>query len=284
MPPPDVSRLSSLAQEVRRLDGDRFLTALFAPPEQREALFALYAFNAEVARIRETVTEPVLGQMRVQWWRDTLAGFGNPDAPPPAHPTARALGDVVTRYALPLEAFETLLDGRERDMDDRPIPDQETLAAYVDATGGGLAALAMQILGGDQTDQETARKVGSAFALCGLLRAIPFHLTQGRFYLPGDMMADHKASEGAFESGQITEAEQAVIAELVAAITDALAASRQTQGRLGRDKVAAVLPGALAEGTAKRLRKAGYNPFAQVVQQSHRRPLTLAWRAWRGRY
>jgi phytoene synthase len=260
------------------------LTALFAPPDRREALLALYAFNAEVARIRETVTEPVLGQMRIQWWRDTLSGFASAEAAPSAHPTAQALGEVIARYDLPLELFETLLDARERDMDDRPIPDQETLAAYVDATGGGLAVLAMHILGGGEAEREVARKVGGAFALCGLLRAIPFHMTHGRFYLPADMMADHKASEGAFQTGAITDTERAVIAELVVAVTDALADSRRQGGRLGRATVAAVLPATLAEGTTKRLRKAGYNPFAQVVQQSHRRPLTLAWRAWRGRY
>jgi phytoene synthase len=77
------------------------LTALFAPPDRREALLALYAFNAEVARIRETVTEPVLGQMRIQWWRDTLSGFASAEAAPSAHPTAQALGEVIARYDLP---------------------------------------------------------------------------------------------------------------------------------------------------------------------------------------
>ena len=57
---------------VRRHDRDRYQTALFAPADRREALFALYAFNYEIARVRETVTQPMLGQIRLQWWREVV--------------------------------------------------------------------------------------------------------------------------------------------------------------------------------------------------------------------
>jgi phytoene synthase len=284
MPSSDSAELSALAQSLRRLDGDRFLTALFAPPERREALFALYVFNAEVARIRETVSEPVLGQMRIQWWRDTIASFYQPAAPLPAHPTALALAAVVREYDLPQEPFQMLLEARDRDMDDRPIPDQESLSAYITCTGGLLSGLAMAVLGGSDAEVEAARKVGSAFALCGLLRAVPFHLHQGRCYLPSDMMADHGARLDALEGGTMGPAERAVVEELTAAALSALSESRRGVGRVSRQKVAALLPATLAEGSAKRLRKAGYNLFDLRFQQGHRRPLVLAWQAWRGRY
>src|ERR1700746_2498526 len=69
----DADRLSAVAALVRRHDRDRFQTALFAPARQRNALFALYAFNYEIARGRETVREPMLGQIRLQWWRESIA-------------------------------------------------------------------------------------------------------------------------------------------------------------------------------------------------------------------
>src|SRR5689334_20676146 len=65
--------LSPLAALVRRHDRDRYQTALFAPADRRDALFALYAFNYEVARVRENVSQPMLGQIRLQWWREVIA-------------------------------------------------------------------------------------------------------------------------------------------------------------------------------------------------------------------
>src|SRR4051794_36796449 len=67
-----ASGLSAPAAIVRRHDRDRFQTALLAPADRREGLFALYAFNYEVARVRETVTQPMLGQIRLQWWREVV--------------------------------------------------------------------------------------------------------------------------------------------------------------------------------------------------------------------
>src|SRR6202045_4412867 len=68
-----TDRLSPVAALVRRHDRDRFQTVLFAPAARREALFALYAFNYEIARVRESVTEPMLGRLRLEWWREIIA-------------------------------------------------------------------------------------------------------------------------------------------------------------------------------------------------------------------
>src|SRR5271166_6483085 len=65
---------AAIAALVRRHDPDRFLTALFAPPEKRDALLTLYAFNHELARAREVVSEPPLALIRLQWWREVVEG------------------------------------------------------------------------------------------------------------------------------------------------------------------------------------------------------------------
>lgn len=57
-------------RDLQRLDPDRWLTTLFAPDASRPGLFALYAFNAEIARARESVSQPMIGQIRLQWWRE----------------------------------------------------------------------------------------------------------------------------------------------------------------------------------------------------------------------
>src|SRR5580693_257809 len=94
----DADRLSPVAALVRRHDRDRYQTALFAPADRREALFALYAFNYEIARVRESVTQPMLGQIRLQWWREVVdAAYAG--LPPRSHVVAEPLATAIRRYA-----------------------------------------------------------------------------------------------------------------------------------------------------------------------------------------
>src|SRR3954468_3290000 len=101
---------------VRAADRDRFLAALFAPRERREALFALYAFNLEIARVREVVREPVSGEIRLQWWRDVLAGGGRGEIE--AHPVASALRASMARYGISTERLQAIIDARRFDLYD----------------------------------------------------------------------------------------------------------------------------------------------------------------------
>src|SRR5438105_12411155 len=111
---------SSLAALVRRHDRDRYQTALFAPAGRREALLALYAFNYEIARVRETVTQPMLGQIRLQWWREVLdAAYAG--APPRQHPVVLPLSAAIRELALSRGYFDRLIGSRERDLADEPL-------------------------------------------------------------------------------------------------------------------------------------------------------------------
>ncbi len=174
-----AAALSPLAAEVRRYDRDRFVTALFAPADKRESLYALYAFNAEVARIRELVTEPLLGEMRLQWWRDALATiYAGNDL---AHPVAIGLAAAIRAHGLSRDRFERIVDARAADLVNGPPDSLATLIAYAHGTAAPLAALALEILGASgETAERAARPAGTGWALVGLLRAVPFHASAGR--------------------------------------------------------------------------------------------------------
>ena len=95
--PTPMPVLSTLGEVVREHDRDRFRTVLFAPADRRDALFALYAFNFEVARIPETVSQPMLGQIRLKWWMDAYSrGVRRPDSTP-----AACSGRVGSRHTEP---------------------------------------------------------------------------------------------------------------------------------------------------------------------------------------
>jgi phytoene synthase len=175
-------------EQVRRFDRDRYLAALFARSGPRADLLALYAFNLELAKIREVVREPMMGLIRLQWWRDCIAEIYGGNAR--RHQVAQPLAAAVARHSLPRESFDRLIDAREADMDVGAPADLAALAAYAESTGGVLLELAARIATADAVALPAARDLGTAWALIGLVRAIPFHARAKRLYVPQAMMAE----------------------------------------------------------------------------------------------
>src|SRR5258707_1821190 len=117
---------------LRAADKDRFLTTLFAPAEHRDALIALYAFNVEIARVREVIREPVAGEIRLQWWSDVIGGAGRGEIA--AHPVAAALLASVARYRLPSEPFKALIEARTVALFNQPHARPSVVQAHSYAT------------------------------------------------------------------------------------------------------------------------------------------------------
>jgi hypothetical protein len=114
---------------LRAGDRERYLTVLFAPEDKRPALAALYAFDLETARVRDMVSEPMPGEIRLQWWREIVSGERDGEAR--QNPVARELVSAIDAYALPRMALANLLDARVFDLYDDPIPDRTTLEGYL---------------------------------------------------------------------------------------------------------------------------------------------------------
>jgi NADH dehydrogenase [ubiquinone] 1 alpha subcomplex assembly factor 6 len=254
--------LSDVGAIVRRHDRDRYQTALFAPADRREALFALYAFNYEVARVRETVTTPMLGQIRLQWWREVLdAAYTG--APARRHEIVQKLVSAINAFGLSRAHFDRLIDTRERDLDDAPPVDMAALIDYAEGTSSALLFLALETLGAaEETTIEAARDIGIAYALAGLLRAMPFHAASGRSYIPQDVAARAGLDLETYLRRRDTPALRGAVSELAEAAAAHLAAGRRAVGRTPRRARAALLPAVIADRYLKRLRRAGCNPFA----------------------
>lgn len=268
--------LSPVGEEVRRQDRDRFMTALFAPADRREDLFAIYAFNAEVGSIREKVHEPMIGFMRLQWWRDTLDAIYGTGAAPAGHPVALALAETIRRRHLPREPFEVMLTAREQDMDDDPPADRAALLAYARGTGGGVQLLAAHVLtGGDEGSAAVAEQVGAAWTIVGLLRAAAFHAAHNRVYLPRADLAAHGQGPEVVAAGQPHAAVAAVAETLAAEAARSLAEARHRRRLVRREAVPALLPAVQAEGYLRRLRRLEWNIFHPDVAVVDPKPLRL---------
>ncbi|MBM3524574.1 MAG: squalene/phytoene synthase family protein, partial [Alphaproteobacteria bacterium] len=167
------------ADQVRRFDHERWLTTLVAPADARRALLALYALNVELARTRESIREPQMGLIRLQWWRDAIAELY--DRSPRRHPVVQELDTVAIVERVPIGDVIDLIDARERDLDDAPPDSLAALEDYGAATAGRLAAIALRVLGlYDLPARAAAVTSGTAWALTGLLRAAPQWVAQRR--------------------------------------------------------------------------------------------------------
>lgn len=280
-----AERLSYCAEELRARDRDRFLLCLFAPPQRREALFALYAFNLEVAKTAEVVSEPMLGQIRLQWWREALAEIYE-GKQVRRHHVVEPLAVAIRDHGLARAAFERLIDAREADLDPAPPPDLAALESYAAATSATLQSLALAILGVEEEAAETAaRQVGIAWALTGLLRAVPFHARQKRLYLPEDHLAVTGVRTAELFELRTSDALAGVVMRLAKRARERLSEARRLRGKVPKAALPALLPACLAEAYLARLERADFDPFAPGVQAELRNPaLRLWWATLRRRY
>ncbi len=230
-----------LAELVRRHDPDRFLTALFAPEPRRPALFALYALNHELARAREVASEPMLALIRLQWWREVIAGAER------RHEVATPLSRAIAGGALDRDDLLALVAARETEAE----PAIATLAAwraFLLAGAGGLAVAAGRLLGAPQP--ERLRPLGAAYGVAGVLRSVAALASQRRCLLPQDLLAEH----GLVPEGVVLNpADPALRPVLQALAAEGRAMLHEGAGlRLPRGAIAAALPAVLARRDLRR--------------------------------
>jgi len=277
---------STLAAALRRHDRDRYQTALFAPASRQSALFALYAFNYEIARVREITQEPMLGRIRLQWWRDALAEIYAGRAPR-QHEVAEPLAAVIRAHALSEAHFAALIDAREFDLGDDPPATLEALEEYAENSSSRLVSLALEVLdvrGGDAV--EVGRSIGIAYALAGLLAAVPFHASMKRVFLPKDVTDsyDLDITRTLFElkpSPALTETTR----EIAALARYHLDIARARHSAVPRQALPALLPAVLAMRRLRLLEEVEHNVFdPRLAQPDPRQSWRLLWASLRRRY
>jgi NADH dehydrogenase [ubiquinone] 1 alpha subcomplex assembly factor 6 len=233
-----TDRLSPVAALVWRHDRDRFQTVLFAPAARREALFALYAFNYEIARVRERVSEPTLGRIRLEWWRENIAAAYE-DGPVRRHDVVEALTAAIREHAPTREHFDRLIDAREKDLAEQAPTSLAALEDYTEAVSARLVYLALEMLGlDDPAARQAGFHVGIAYGLAGLLRAMPHQARASRPLVP---------------------------AAVAAAASRHLALARGLRPAVARAALPALLPAIVAERYLRRLKRAGCDPLDRAV-------------------
>lgn len=260
--PMDAALANRLAASVRAADPDRYFATLFAPAGLRPHLFAFYAFNAEVARVAETVREPMLGAIRLEWWRETAEGAAK--GAPRNHDVAKGLAAMLTERPVALADLEALIAARSFDSSADRFADFAALEIHLDATSGAVMRIAAQILGGKP---EITREAALAFGLTGLLRALPFHNSRHKLYLPLDLLAALNVTPEEFFHLEATDARRvAAIRQTALKARDHFLAARAAP-KAG-PALAAILPAALVPVYLRKLSSGRDVPI-------HRRQMAL---------
>jgi phytoene synthase len=203
--------LSPLGDALRRHDPDRFLTVLFAPPERREVLITLYAFNHELARAREVASQALLALIRLQWWREVVEGEAK------AHEVATPLLALIADGRLDRATLLALIEAREAEVDG-DLPTMDAWRGWLLAGAGGLAVAAGQALGvTEPAVLEGLRLRGAAYGVGGLLRSRLVLAAQGRAPWPGDLLAQRGLTPEAAAANPGDPAMMAIFGVLAAA-------------------------------------------------------------------
>jgi phytoene synthase len=245
---------------VRGADKDRFLATLFAPADKRGSLFALYAFNAEVATVRDRAREPMPGEIRLQWWRDVVNGESAGEAA--ANPVAAALMETVIRFSLPRPRLLDLIEAHSFDLYEYPMPTFEALEGYCRHTSGTIFELAAQICGAPA--ERASARAGVACGIMGLLRAFALSASRRQLFVPIEALdAD---APGRIFAGETSQALLDALGMLRARARENFAAVEALLAELPVATLPAFLPVALLPGYLSVMGRPGYDPFKTAVE------------------
>ncbi len=218
--------LDACAELVQRGDPDRFRAVMAAPVEARAQLFTLYAFNLEVARAPWVTEEPLIAEMRLQWWRDVVENVASGAAR--AHEVAGPLHDLIRNHGLSVEVLDRLIAARRWDIHREPHESVEALSEYLEDSGAGLMWLAARALGAPDAAEAAVRAYGWASAAAMYIRAVPQLQARGRQPLPRGSSAQDLARTGLQKLAEARTARKAVPKE----IAPSLLAGWQAEGIL----------------------------------------------------
>jgi phytoene synthase len=266
---------------VRTHDFARYASTLFVPAVQRRGLLAIYAFNVEISRVREQVSQPLPGEMRLQWWTDMLAGAGHGGIE--GNPVAAELQLAIQNGYLPVERLSRLIEEHQFDLYNDPMPTMAALESYISDTSSALFSLGAGIAGRQSDDiDHLARHAGLAQGLAHVIAALPLDASRRQLFVPLQVLQQHGSGMEEVFSGKQTPQLRAVLHQMIGEARGHLKTAFALLATVPPQVRPVFLPLALVARDLERLSRADSDPFAPQVT-SRLRTLWTLWRASRSR-
>jgi phytoene synthase len=278
-PPPDT--VTFCADLVRSHDFPRYAATLFVPATERRALLALYAFNVEIVRVRDQVSQPLPGEIRLQWWTDMLSGHVHGSAE--GNPVAAELLRAIRDFDLPVEPLSLLAEEHQFDLYNDPMPTLTALEGYLAATSSALFDLAARIMAPpSEAVEHLARHAGLAKGIVQVIANLPRDAAHRQLFLPQQVLASHGCSMEDVFAGKETPNLRAVLEQLSGEAQQHLTTASSLLAEVPASVRPAFLPLSQMRADLKRLSLPGRNPFTPQPL-SRLRTLWTLWRASRSR-
>lgn len=264
------------ADLVRSHDFDRYAATLFVPAASRRALLALYAFNAEISRVRELVSQPLPGEIRLQWWADMLAGRGHGDVE--SNPVAAELMLAIEAHDLPVDRLSKLIDAHIFDLYNDPMPDLAVLESHINDTSSTLLALSAKI-GGHASDaiEHAADHGGLAQGVARMLTTLPYDAARRQLFVPLDMLTQNGGSAEEVFARKVTPAIRATLDQLISGACEQLAKAMALLPEMPAGARGAFLPLALVARDLEYFA----NPDVDLFEPHVHSRLRTLWTLWR---
>lgn len=278
---PSKEAAAFCADLVRTHDFVRYASTLFLPADQRRALLSIYAFNVEIARVREQVSQPLPGEMRLQWWTDTLEGAGHGGVE--GNPVAAELLQTIGEYRLPVAVLTRLIEEHQFDLYNDPMPSMAALEGYVTDTSAALFSLGARIVAPPSAETDhLARHAGLAQGITQVIATLPLDAARRQLFVPLQVLQQHGSDVEQVYAGKQTPNIRAAV--------DQLAGEARKHLKTASDLLAAVppqvrrifLPLAMVRRDLERMAQADADSFAPQAA-SRLRILWTLWRASRTR-
>jgi phytoene synthase len=272
----DKDAAAFCADLVRSHDFVRYASTLFMPAEERRALLAVYAFNVEISRIRDQVSQPLPGEVRMQWWTDLLAGAGHGGVE--GNPIASELQLAIRAYGLPAEPMSRLIDEHQFDLYNDPMPTLAALEGYVHETASALFALAARILAPPSVEIEhLARHAGFAEGFVQVVAALPRDAARRQLFLPLQFLQSQGCGMEEVFSGKQTPKLRAAVDQLLNEAREHLGTAEALLAQVPARVRPAFLPLALVRRDLARMSRADNDPFVLRVRSQ----FSILWTLWR---
>jgi 15-cis-phytoene synthase len=261
---------------VRSHDFARYASTLFVPVAQRRALLAVYAFNVEISRVRDQVSQPLPGEIRLQWWTDMLAGEGHGGIE--GNPVAAELKAAIRNYRLPVERLSRLIDEHQFDLYNDPMPTMAALEGYIDDTSSALFSLGAAIAGGQSPEIEhLARHAGQAQGIAQVVAALPLNASRRQLFVPLQLLENSGSGMDEVFASKETPKLRAALDQLIGEAREHLKTALALIKSVPPEVRPVFLPLKLVARDLERMSRADSDPFVPHVTSR----LRMLWRLWR---
>jgi phytoene synthase len=269
------------AELVRTHDFTRYVSTLFMPAEPRRALIALYAFNVQISRVHEQVSQPLPGEVRLQWWTDMLAGAGHGGVE--GNPVAAELMLAIRSWRLPVERLSRLIDEHQFDLYNDPMPTLAALEGYINDTSSALFSLGAGIAARPSEEVEhLARHAGLAQGMVQVIAALPRDASRRQLFVPQQLLENHGCRIEEVFAGKQTPRLRAVLDQLLDEARGHLKTALELLADVPPQARPVFLPLAMVDRDLTRMSRADSDPTAPQTTSRFRTLWTL-WRASRSR-